>query len=69
MATLVAFIRGFTRRNAHTLGNFWVDMTRSTLYILLPLSFVLALVVRGATGSNLSDYMSVTSHGRSRRLN
>jgi potassium-transporting ATPase potassium-binding subunit len=45
MATLVAFVRGFTRKNAATLGNFWVDMTRSVLYILLPLSFVLALVL------------------------
>jgi K+-transporting ATPase ATPase A chain len=45
MAVLVAFIRGFTRRNAETIGNFWVDLTRSTLYILLPLSFVLALVL------------------------
>lgn len=45
MAILVAFIRGFTRRNTHDLGNFWVDLTRSTLYILLPLAFVLALVL------------------------
>ncbi|TPQ27917.1 potassium-transporting ATPase subunit KdpA [Methylomonas koyamae] len=47
MAVLVALIRGFTRRNAQGIGNFWVDMTRSTLYILLPLSFVLALVLVG----------------------
>jgi K+-transporting ATPase ATPase A chain len=40
MATLVALIRGFARRTTETIGNFWVDMTRSTLYILLPLSFV-----------------------------
>jgi K+-transporting ATPase ATPase A chain len=45
MAVLVALIRGFARRSAQTIGNFWVDMTRSTLYILLPLSFVLALVL------------------------
>ncbi|WP_150047753.1 potassium-transporting ATPase subunit KdpA [Methylomonas rhizoryzae] len=47
MAVLVALIRGFTRRNARGIGNFWVDLTRSTLYILLPLSFVLALVLVG----------------------
>ncbi|WP_347987246.1 potassium-transporting ATPase subunit KdpA [Methylomonas sp. AM2-LC] len=47
MAVLVAFIRGFTRRNTNTIGNFWVDMTRSTLYILMPLSLVLALVLVG----------------------
>src|SRR5258708_6636617 len=45
MATLVALIRGFARRSADTIGNFWVDLTRTTLYILLPLSFVLALVL------------------------
>ena len=45
MAVLVAFIRGLARRNAQTIGNFWVDLTRTTLYILLPLSLVLALVL------------------------
>ncbi|MGH7420137.1 MAG: potassium-transporting ATPase subunit KdpA, partial [Candidatus Rokuibacteriota bacterium] len=45
MATLVALIRGFARRSTETIGNFWVDLTRGTLYILLPLSVVLALVL------------------------
>ncbi len=45
MAVLVALIRGFARRNTATIGNFWVDLTRSTLYILLPLSVVLALAL------------------------
>lgn len=45
MAVLVAFIRGFSRRNAHTIGNFWVDLIRTTLYILLPLSLVLAVIL------------------------
>ncbi|HRI66583.1 MAG TPA: potassium-transporting ATPase subunit KdpA [Polyangium sp.] len=45
MAVLVALIRGFTRRNAEGIGNFWVDLTRGTLYILLPLSLVMALVL------------------------
>jgi potassium-transporting ATPase potassium-binding subunit len=45
MATMVALIRGFARRSAETIGNFWVDLTRSTLYILLPLSVILALVL------------------------
>jgi potassium-transporting ATPase potassium-binding subunit len=45
MAVLVALIRGFVRRQASTLGNFWFDFTRSTLYILMPLSVVLALVL------------------------
>ena len=45
MAVLVALIRGLARRSASTLGNFWVDLTRTTLYILLPLSSVLALAL------------------------
>ncbi len=44
MAVMVALIRGIARRTTSTLGNFWVDLTRSTLYILLPGSIVLALV-------------------------
>jgi K+-transporting ATPase ATPase A chain len=45
IAVLFAMIRGFTRRNTSTLGNAWVDLTRSTMFILLPLSFVLAVVL------------------------
>jgi len=45
MAVAAALIRGFARRSAGTIGNFWVDLTRTTLYILLPLSFVFALVL------------------------
>jgi K+-transporting ATPase ATPase A chain len=45
IATLAAFIRGFARRSAETIGNFWVDLTRTTLYILLPLSFILSLAL------------------------
>ena len=45
MAVLIALIRGFTRQNADTIGNFWVDLVRGTLYILLPLSFVFAIVL------------------------
>ena len=45
MAVLAALIRGLARRCTETVGNFWVDLTRTTLYILLPLSFVLALVL------------------------
>ncbi len=45
MATLVALIRGLVRKSAATIGNFWVDLTRSTLYILLPLSLILAVAL------------------------
>ena len=44
MAVAFAFIRGFARSSVATIGNFWVDMTRSTLYLLLPLCVILALV-------------------------
>jgi potassium-transporting ATPase potassium-binding subunit len=44
MAVMVALIRGLARANSSSLGNFWVDLTRSTLYILLPASIVCALV-------------------------
>jgi len=43
MACLVALIRGLARKQVETIGNFWVDMVRSTLYVLLPLSLVLAV--------------------------
>ena len=45
MAVLIALIRGIARHNTKGIGNFWVDLTRSTLYILLPMSLVLALVL------------------------
>jgi len=45
MAALVTLVRGLARRSAQTVGNFWVDLVRGTLYILLPLSILLALVL------------------------
>ena len=45
MTVLVALTRGFARQKADTVGNFWIDMTRTTLYILLPISLVFALVL------------------------
>jgi potassium-transporting ATPase potassium-binding subunit len=45
MAVLIAFIRALARRQTTKLGNFWVDITRSTLYILLPLSIIFALIL------------------------
>jgi K+-transporting ATPase ATPase A chain len=45
MSLAVAFIRGIARREMKTLGNFWVDLTRATLWVLLPMSIVLALVL------------------------
>ena len=45
IAVLLALVRGLARRSMRTIGNFWIDLVRSTLYVLLPLSFVLALVL------------------------
>ncbi|MCX5864604.1 MAG: potassium-transporting ATPase subunit KdpA [Deltaproteobacteria bacterium] len=57
MAIVIALIRGFVRRTTDTIGNFWVDLTRSVLYILLPLSLIGAvfLVSQGAI-QNFSGY-------------
>jgi K+-transporting ATPase ATPase A chain len=58
MAVLIALIRGFARHTAETLGNFWVDVTRGALYILLPLSLVASvfLVSQGVI-QNFSPYL------------
>lgn len=45
IALAIALIRGFARRSAKTLGNFWVDLTRCIFYVLLPVSIVIALVL------------------------
>ncbi len=61
MATLAAFFRGFTRKQTNKLGNFWVDMTRTTLYILLPLSFVMALaLIQQGTPQTFAKYPTAT---------
>ena len=62
MAVLVALIRGFARHTVETIGNFWVDMTRSIIYILLPIATVLALVmVSQGVIQNLSAYQTVST--------
>jgi K+-transporting ATPase ATPase A chain len=61
MAVLVAFIRALSRRSTQTLGNFWVDLTRGTLYILMPLSVIVALLlVSQGVVQTMSDYPTVT---------
>jgi K+-transporting ATPase ATPase A chain len=60
MAVLALFVRGIARHSVKTLGNFWVDLTRSILYILLPLAFILSLIlVSQGVIQNLSAYISV----------
>ncbi|MFZ5856727.1 MAG: potassium-transporting ATPase subunit KdpA [Chloroflexota bacterium] len=62
MAVLVALIRGIVRHTTKEIGNFWVDMTRSVLYILLPLALILALaLVSQGVVQTLSEYKSATS--------
>jgi len=58
----IALVRGFARRSAQTIGNFWVDMTRCVIYILLPISIVGALVlVWQGVPQNLAPYTEVTT--------
>jgi K+-transporting ATPase ATPase A chain len=61
MAVLAAFIRGVAKHTSKTIGNFWVDLTRTTLYILLPLSLVVATVlVSQGVVQTFSPYKTVT---------
>ena len=60
MAVLVALIRGLVRRSAHTIGSFWVDLTRSIVYILLPLALIIAMVlVSQGVVQTVGDYVTV----------
>ena len=60
MAVIVAVIRGISRKNTDQLGNFWSDLTRSTLYILLPLSILFAVVLVGqGVVQNFNSYQTV----------
>ncbi|TAN11985.1 MAG: potassium-transporting ATPase subunit KdpA, partial [Rhizobiaceae bacterium] len=62
IAIAMALIRGFTRASARTVGNFWTDLTRATLYVLLPLSILCALfyVSQGVT-QTLGSYIDATT--------
>lgn len=62
MAVAVAVIRGFAGRGTRTVGNFWTDMTRAVLYVLLPLSFVAALVlIWQGVPQTLDGYVGATT--------
>jgi K+-transporting ATPase ATPase A chain len=61
MAAVIAMIRGLARHTTDKIGNFWVDITRTTLYILLPLAFVLALaLVSQGVVQTFSQYKTAT---------
>ena len=60
IAVAFALIRGFSSRSARSIGNFWVDMTRSTLYILLPLAIIFSIALMGqGVIQNFSSYKDV----------
>jgi K+-transporting ATPase ATPase A chain len=60
IAVVFALIRGFSAKSARAIGNFWVDLTRSTLYVLLPLSLVFAVFLMGqGVIQNFSGYRQV----------
>ena len=62
IAIAIALIRGFARHSSQKIGNFWVDMTRATVYVLLPLSVAIALVfVSQGVIQNFSPYTKVTT--------
>ena len=62
MALAVALVRGIARRSAGKLGNFWADLVRGTLYVLLPLSVVVALImVQQGAIQNFHPYLEVTT--------
>jgi potassium-transporting ATPase potassium-binding subunit len=62
IALAIALVRGFARRSARSIGNFWVDLTRCTLYILLPLSIVVGLFfVWQGMPQNLGAYTEATT--------
>ena len=62
IAVAIALIRGFARHTVTTIGNFWVDVTRSTLYVLLPLSVVLALALASqGVIQNFDGYKDATT--------
>jgi len=70
MAVAIALVRGFARQEAHVIGNFWVDLTRATVYVLLPLAFVAALVfVSAGVVQNWDPYTrAVTVEGAAQTI-
>src|ERR1700722_2413657 len=70
MAVAVALIRGFSRRQVRSIGNFWVDLVRATVYILLPIAFIAAIVFcsQGVI-QNLKPYTTATTiEGKSQTI-
>jgi K+-transporting ATPase ATPase A chain len=69
LAAMAALARGFVRRESPTIGNFWVDLVRATVYVLLPLSLVLALLlVSQGVVQTLSPYPEAVTLGGKRQV-
>ncbi len=69
MGIAVAVVRGLARRSAGKIGNFWADLVRGTLYVLLPLSLILSLVlVQQGVIQNLAKYLEVTTLEGARQI-
>jgi potassium-transporting ATPase potassium-binding subunit len=61
MVVVVTLIRGFSRKNTHEIGNFWIDLTRTILYILLPLAMISAIfLVSQGVIQNFSPYKTIS---------
>lgn len=70
LAAMAALARGFVRRESPTIGNFWVDLVRATVYVLLPLSLVLALIlVSQGVVQTLSPYPEAVTLEGKRQVN
>jgi K+-transporting ATPase ATPase A chain len=62
IAVMIALVKGIALRKGNSLGNFWVDLTRATLYLLLPLSFILAvLLLSQGVIQNFLPYVNITT--------
>src|SRR3989441_557054 len=62
IAIAIALVRGFARQERSTIGNFWVDVTRATVYVLLPISVIAGLIyVSQGAVQNLNPYTEVTT--------
>lgn len=61
IAVVIALIRGFSRASTQVIGNFWTDLTKSTLYILLPLSFIVSIILLSqGVPQNFNNYTTAT---------
>jgi K+-transporting ATPase ATPase A chain len=70
IAVVIALIRGFVRRQVNAIGNFWVDLTRGTVYVLLPLSFIFALFLcaRGVPQTLKAYQQAITVEGATQTI-